>query len=193
MITATITDTETMSTEGTGFSCAQVVARLLECGGTIRDTSGSRPSFRDELFLAAAVGIIRADIDFAGTEHRCALPFRIVPVKGGRQLELTTYVGMGATNNGWTDRHPYEVVRVVSDRCLEVRAMDSTCDGTWKQNFEPGGFVGHTYNDHERKWILTSNPANEVIKIRRLANGRWHGSQGDFSVGKAIKFYDSNF
>ena len=41
--------------------------------------------------------------------------------KQGQPIE----VGMGATGSYWTDAYAYEVVRVVSDKTVEIRRLDA--------------------------------------------------------------------
>ena len=49
-----------------------------------------------------------------------------------------------ANHIGYSDVNPYEVVKVISEKCLEVRAMDATrANPENKLGFVAGGFVGH--------------------------------------------------
>ena len=97
----------------------------------------------------------------------------------------------------YTDVQPYEIVRVVSDKCLEVRHMDA------KQLHTPedlgwisGGFAGHaTKNREGQKWEITSNLNNRVFKIRRQKNGTWKKAGGGrfYLSTEPHKFHDYNF
>lgn len=109
----------------------------------------------------------------------------------GKTMDIE--IGTGVTLIGYSDCTPFEVVKVVSDKTLEVRRMDAVLDPDWKPDFHVGGFMGHIANQHEQKWNLTSNPSNDVLRIR-LGKKGWKDANGDkYTVGKAVKFFDYNF
>ncbi len=116
----------------------------------------------------------------------------LVATTNGPTFLAKPKVGMGVTMHGWTDSHPFEVVKVVSDRCIEIRPMHAEIDPKWKADFTPGGFVGHVHNNGG-EWILTSNPSEKTIRIRLSKAGRWMLKGQRFSVGFASKYYDYNF
>lgn len=99
-----------------------------------------------------------------------------------------------ANQIGYTDVNPYEIVRVVSDKTLEVRAMNAERDESVKLNFIPGGFSAHCSNQNEQKWFITSNEDAPVIRIRLNKKG-WQDKGGTrYSLADAPrKFYDYNF
>lgn len=99
-----------------------------------------------------------------------------------------------ANNYGWSDVHPYEVVKVISDQTVEVREMD-TKQTVFPQNFQVGGFVAHCVDNYNQDYEYTSNPDNPVIRIRwSKANSCWNGSTGKFIMeDKPYKKYDYNF
>lgn len=47
------------------------------------------------------------------------------------------------TEYGYSQCYPYEVVRRVTDKTLEVRAMKVLPGRAWKPEFIVGGFSGH--------------------------------------------------
>jgi hypothetical protein len=102
-----------------------------------------------------------------------------------------------ANFHGWSDIQPCEIVRVVSDKCLEIRYMDAEQlhtpeDLGWVQ----GGFSFIATNNYQgQKWKITSNPKNRVFKIRRHKNGTWKGAHGSRHCLSDIprKHYDYNF
>ena len=99
-----------------------------------------------------------------------------------------------ANHHAYTDVNPYEIVRRISDKTIEVRLMDAVRDPSWKRDFIPGGFFGHTANNHSQRWTMTSNPTNEVIRIRLTKRGGWqHKSMRFVLAAKPIHFYDYNF
>ena len=100
-----------------------------------------------------------------------------------------------ANQYGWSDVNPFEVVKVISDKTIEVREMDAERDVSVKLNWAPGGFAGHCINQRDQKWFITSNEQNPVVRIRLSKTGVWkdkHGRKFDLS-DKPVKFYDYNF
>ena len=102
-----------------------------------------------------------------------------------------------ANHIGYSDINPYEVVRRITDKTIEVRAMDAVLDPSCKKalqdSFVPGGFLGRFDND-EQRWIITSNPENPVDRIRLHKDGKWYGGRGKFVLAaEPYKKYDYNF
>jgi hypothetical protein len=100
-----------------------------------------------------------------------------------------------ANQIGYSDVTPYEVVRVVSEQTLEVREMSSQRDPSYKPEFIPGGFAGHCINQDDQQWVITSDPARRVVRIRRDKRGNWKDKYGNrFSLdAKPVRYYDYNF
>jgi len=101
-----------------------------------------------------------------------------------------------ANHIGYSDVNPYEIVRRVSDRTIEIRAMDAErANPAEDMGFIPGGFVGHFADQHKQQWTITSNPEAPVTRIRLRKNGHWYDAHGQrFVLGvKPVKFYDYNF
>lgn len=92
--------------------------------------------------------------------------------------------------HGYSDVHPYEVVRVISDKCVEIRALD-TKQTVFPKNFQIGGFAAHCVDNHNQKYEYTSNPQNPVGRIRLSKKG-W-GLGRYLMSDEPIKFYDYNF
>lgn len=102
-----------------------------------------------------------------------------------------------ANAHGYTDITPYEVVRRISDKTIEVREMD--CERTdeskkaMADSFVPGGFVGHFDNDLQ-EWAIKSNESNPIIRARRHMDGCYYGGGKKFRLSdEPRKFYDYNF
>lgn len=95
---------------------------------------------------------------------------------------------------GYSDVRPYEIVRVISERTIEIREMKAA-PGEWKQDFRPGGFFGTVVNQHDQKWVITSDPAAEVIRIRLSKKRGWRDKGGGHYelADEPRKFYDYNF
>ena len=99
-----------------------------------------------------------------------------------------------ANHIGYSDINPFEVVRVVSDKTLEVREMDAVRDESVKLEFHVGGFSAHCSNQRNQKWFINSNKQNRVVRIRLGKNG-WKDAHGQRYVlnDEPVKFYDYNF
>jgi len=101
---------------------------------------------------------------------------------------------MFANQHGYSDVNPFEIVRRISDKTIEIRAMSAEIDPTWKMDWVAGGFCGTVVNQYTQRWIITSNPEARVIRIRYGKRG-WKDSSG-YLYGlshKPKKFYDYNF
>tara|TARA_R110000803_G_scaffold112151_1_gene180513 strand:+ start:1550 stop:1882 length:333 start_codon:yes stop_codon:yes gene_type:complete len=107
---------------------------------------------------------------------------------------LTPTNDLFANRYGHSDVEPYEIVRIVSEKCIEVRAMD-TSDNKTKMDFHVGGFSANCSNQNAQKYDYTSNPKNPVKKIRLNKVLVWKSKYGEkFSIAKnPYKFYDYNF
>ena len=99
-----------------------------------------------------------------------------------------------ANHYGWSDVNPYEVVKVISDKTIEVREMDADRDETVWLEWVAGGFSAVCTNPHDQRWIIKSDPTAPVIRIRLGKNG-WKDKHGrKFKLSDAPhKFYDYNF
>lgn len=114
---------------------------------------------------------------------------------------VETMVEMKFANmHGWSDVHPYEIVKVISDKTIEIRAMNATLDPNWKPEIVPGGFAGHCTNQSEQRWVYESNPDAPVIRMRACkptsANRGyvWKSAYGHHCLSdKPRKFHDYNF
>lgn len=81
----------------------------------------------------------------------------------------------------FSDVMPFEIIRKISDKTIEVREMDV------KRHPDAKGF--------EQNWIITSNPANEVIRIRKNKHNQWR-SKNKIRFSLAVEpsyYYDYGF
>lgn len=101
---------------------------------------------------------------------------------------------MYANQIGYSDINPYEVLKVVSDKTMIIRAMKSK-KLEWKMDFQQGGFFGTVNNQNDQKWDITSDEDATPFRIRLSKNHGWKSAGGArFSIdNKPIKFYDYNF
>lgn len=89
-----------------------------------------------------------------------------------------------------TDVHPYEVVKVISENCVEVREMD-TNQIVFPKQFIVGGFSAHCADNYNQGYEYISNPNRPTIRLRKGKNG-W--GKGRFLMADApYKHYDYNF
>jgi len=99
-----------------------------------------------------------------------------------------------ANRYGYSDVTPFEVVRAISEKTIEVREMDATRDESVALEWLPGGFAGHCINQYRQKWIITSNKENPVIRLRLNRKG-WQDKYGShYTLSDCpSRFYDYNF
>jgi hypothetical protein len=107
-----------------------------------------------------------------------------------RSKKMASYANMIS----YSDVTPFEVVRTISDKTLEIREMACEFDSSVKLEFHPGGFVGHFSNQRAQRWHITSDTTRSVIRIRLNKDG-WRDRHGQKYVlgDKPVKFYDYNF
>jgi len=104
---------------------------------------------------------------------------------------------MYANRIGYSDIDPYEIIRRISEKTIEVREMDAVLDENCKKamrdSFVPGGFLGHTDNSLQ-EWIITSNPNNKIYRARLHKDGCYYSDYGKHRLSEnPIKHYDYNF
>ena len=99
-----------------------------------------------------------------------------------------------ANHHGWSDVTPYEVIRVISDKTIEIREMKAERDPTYQPEFVPGGFSAICTNQHSQKWIIESDDTAPVIRARLRKDGRFWSNRGSHRLSdEPIRFYDYNF
>jgi hypothetical protein len=98
-----------------------------------------------------------------------------------------------ANHHGWSDINPYEIIRVVSDKTIEVRAMKAEKNPEVKTKFTVGGFSAHS--DNAQDWFIESDESRPVIRIRKDVRGQWKDKNRNryHLADKPHKFYDYNF
>lgn len=99
-----------------------------------------------------------------------------------------------ANHLGYSDVTPYEVIRIVSDKTIEIREMDAKRDESVKLEWIVGGFAGHCVNQRDQEWFISSDESAPVIRIR-LGKRGWKDKFGRrYELGdEPVKFYDYNF
>ncbi len=114
------------------------------------------------------------------------IDFRIV-----EETKTFTHVSL----YGYSDVDAYEIVKVISDKTIEIRKMDTEHDISHLKQYA-GGFFGHVENQRNQKVTYASNPDAEVIRIRRKKNNPEEWCNGNLRFGlteKPYAFYDYNF
>jgi len=94
------------------------------------------------------------------------------------------------TELGYTDRYPFEVVKVVSEKIVEIRALDAVQVVAPKE-FYPGGFSGHYADNHNQEYTYNSNEKNGTRRIH-LGKKGW-GNGRYLMMDRPYKFHDYNF
>jgi len=109
-------------------------------------------------------------------------------------FDLTPYTALYANNICYSDAYPYEIVRIISAKTIEVREMDTERDPNWKPEIIPGGFSGHCTNQDEQRWTYKSNPERPVKRIRLNKRG-WQDKYGSrfYLSNEPRRFHDYNF
>jgi len=100
-----------------------------------------------------------------------------------------------ANHFGYSDVNPFEIVRKVSDKTIEIREMNAVRDESVKMEFVVGGFSAHCTNQRDQKWIISSDETAPIVRIRLSKNRGWQDKYGRrFDLAeKPVKFYDYNF
>jgi hypothetical protein len=100
-----------------------------------------------------------------------------------------------ANHYGYSDVNPYEVIKVISDKTIEIREMSAKRDESVKLEFHVGGFSAHCSNQNQQKWFIDTDVSRPVIRIRLSKSGVWKDKHGRkfYLDDKPVRFYDYNF
>ena len=101
-----------------------------------------------------------------------------------------------ANQHGHSDVYPFEIVRAVSDKTIELRSMTAERAADWKPKIVAGGYAGHCTNNgnQSKAWVIKSDPEGYIVRARLQKDGSWKSSHGRHSLHTAaIKKYDYNF
>jgi hypothetical protein len=95
---------------------------------------------------------------------------------------------------GYSDIVPFEVVRVISEKTVEIREMNATIVDGWKPEIMVGGFLGHCTNNNTQEYTYSTREDSPVIRARLQKNGKWKSIHGEHRMSdKPKRFYDYNF
>jgi hypothetical protein len=101
-------------------------------------------------------------------------------------------VGDGVTVNYWTDRHAYTVIKRTT-KTLTLRRCKATISPSWKPEFYPGGFAGHTANNADQTYTYEEDENGSIVVVH------WSEKKCGFFSGSLScspgrrEFYDFNF
>jgi len=93
--------------------------------------------------------------------------------------EAKPTVGMGATKIMFSDRHPYTVIEVMSEKRIKVQEDSAT-------RTDKNGF------SESQEYTYEPNPNGTVYTLSLRKDGRWRvvGDTQVFSVGTRREYYD---
>ena len=98
-----------------------------------------------------------------------------------------------ASEHFYTDVQAYEIVKVISDKTLEVRRLEATYDISHLNHYA-GGFCGHVENQRDQKVSFKVDTESPVIRIRKNKYGKWSHKGRRFSLQtKPYAYRDFNF
>lgn len=112
------------------------------------------------------------------------------------QAKTDTTPAAYMTGASWSDAEPFEIVRRVSDKTMEIRAMSATLSPEWTADRVPGGFAGHVRNQDSQRWDIVPNPDMPVFRVRLCKGGFWKAANSSmrfYPSARPVKFYDFNF
>jgi len=157
----------------------------------------------DEQYGTACIGAISQAMTFATKDEAEAAAARAQAECKGANGKPATGVAFAAVEVpalnyanriGYSDIEPFEVVREVSEKIIEVRRMNAELDPNWKPEMHAGGFAAHCSNQHSQRWNITSNEAEPVIRLHKRKDGCFYYCGSKFRREAAPrKFYDYNF
>lgn len=103
----------------------------------------------------------------------------------GNSKPLEPEIGMGVTYLGWTDRHPYTVIKVISPTRIVIQA------DSYKR-------VDKNGQSESQQYLFTPNPKGEVITLSKRKDGRWREVGKDlrssiYQIGERSKYHDYSF
>lgn len=95
----------------------------------------------------------------------------------------------------YSDVHPFEIVRRVSEKTIDIRAMSAILDSNWRPDAAVGGFCAHVRNNNDQVWNIKPNPEAPLVRIRLHRDGQWKDKKGNRYrlSNRPTRFHDYNF
>jgi len=105
-----------------------------------------------------------------------------------------TYNYTHVSEYGYSDVRAYEIIKVVSDKTLEIRELATQFDISHLEQVA-GGYMGHVVNQRAQKVTYETNTENPIIRIRKKKNSDdWTYKGSRFGLQEnPYAFYDFNF
>jgi hypothetical protein len=98
-----------------------------------------------------------------------------------------------ASEHLYSDVRAYEIVKVISDKTLELRPLLATYNIAHLEQVA-GGFCSHVVNQRDQKVTFKSDPSAPVIRIRKNKYGNWARKGTRFTLRtEPYAFRDFNF
>ena len=121
-------------------------------------------------------------------EKMNAIIYRLKDYKNG--FHYSTKILKYVNRSIGSDCYPYEVVKIISDKCIEIRAME-TKQIVFPKQFHIGGFSAHCSDNYNQEYEYIANENAEVFRIRKGKKGWGYGKF--WMSNNPTKFYDYNF
>ena len=124
----------------------------------------------------------------------CILHLNKLLKNSGYRVVAKTYNYTHISENMDTDVKAYEIVKVISDKTIEIRPMVAQHDISHLKQVS-GGFSGHVVEQGNQKVTYESDETAPTFRIRKKKNGDdWTYKGGRFGLQeKPYAFYDFNF
>lgn len=87
---------------------------------------------------------------------------------------------------------PYEVVKVISEKTIEIRSMNYELSNDIDLKFHIDGFCVSCSNQETQQYKYTSNEDAEVVRVRLHKDGYFHCKYGSKYLlsDKPLRFYN---
>jgi hypothetical protein len=94
-----------------------------------------------------------------------------------------------------TDILPFEVIREVNAKTLDIREMRAALDPAFKPEFSIGGFAGHCINSDQQRYLYDSDDTAPIVRIRLHKTGSWRDKHGNryYLSNEPKRYRDYNY
>ncbi len=106
---------------------------------------------------------------------------------------------MGMTYHLYSDAWAYTIIEISKNgKRFKAQRDKAVLSPDFKPNIIPGGFIGHTVNNHSQSYTYERDPNGEVITVTLRKNGKWTKSgegmhANNIGLDYRSEFYDYNF
>lgn len=109
--------------------------------------------------------------------------------------ELTLDQATHANHYSYSDITPFEIIRKVGAKTIEIRRMKSKLINGDELKFHVGGFAANCSNQNIQKYEYSSDETMPVERVRLQKDGTWKDKYGcKYRLDtKPVRFYDYNF